>query len=143
MLLKRLCFFVKKHKEITQEQKATVGTDLDGSVMQGECGNTGNLPVLPSLFSTLTFSLPTGKNPTLNQLTLNQVIMAKSRKKEVYYYLGFTGSSSVASHSYKGVLNLIQITEQRKYIDWRECSEDEYEAYVSTYEPNTDKTIIE
>ena len=143
MLLKKLCFFAKKHKEITQEQKATQGCDLDGSVMQGEWGKDVGIRASPPFFKHKSFSLPTGKNPTLNQLTLNQVIMAKSRKKEVYYYLGFTGSSSVASHSYKGVLNLIQITEQRKYIDWRECSEDEYEAYVSTYEPNTDKTIIE
>ena len=142
MLLKKLCFFAKKHKEITQEQKATQGCDLDGSVMQGEWGKDVGIRASPPFFQHKSFSLPTGKNPTLNQLTLNQEIMAKSRKKETIYYLGYTSNTGIALFGTVTELGLEWLKANHKYIEWKSVSKEVFEDWESEYAPNQGKTLI-
>lgn len=143
MLLQRLCSFVRGHKNIAGEQSATVGTDVDGTAMQGDGGSAVLRTALPPFLNSSTILLPTGKNPTLNHLKLNRKIMAKSKKKDIKYYIGFAGSTTTPSHCYSGIMDLNELYAKHKYINWQEIDESTYYSVEETFSPNITLTVLD
>ncbi len=131
MLLKRLCCFVRRHKEATGEQRATLRSDPDGKVERDEVkvirGGSGTIP----FFNIEHFRTPIEKNLTQSTSLKTPVTMSKKEKKALQYYagrLGFRGAPSIHVSTYK-CIGLIR----ERYPQWRwEVSdEDKFNASVA------------
>jgi len=143
MLFQKLCSYVKERKDIAREQKATQGCDLDGSAMQGDGDSAVLRTALSPFLKSNTILLPTGKNPTLNSLKLNQANMAKSKKVFIHYFLGFSGTSKAPTHCYSGVLSMSELMSKHKYINWEEVDDATYNSAEALFEPNITLTVLE